>query len=221
MFLYNKDSIFLLEPNKEKISDYRHKEMSKISVWDRSFKFVTNNKNKDLENLATEKNLIIDLDNKSINYNKRFLMFNQYHQTKEKHVSDIKLDVNKYIAGDIERSNIVRVFNYNKKINELKFIKYLLISKNYEKTVKNVFEMDSVIKIPENLYLLELLLREKIDLISDKNIMEQLKLFDISCVDNFSLNKLYDLNKLRIIDINIEEIERKIKHSEKILELIK
>jgi len=221
MFLFNKDSIFLLEPNINKIVDYKFNEISKIPVWNRSFKFATNNKNEELEKLANGKNLIIDLDGKSINYDKKFLFFNQYHQINEKPVWQINLDVNKYIAGDIEDSNIVRVFNYNKKINELKYIKYLLISNKYELKEKNVFEMDSVINLPESLYLLELLLRGNIDLISDKNLKEQLELFDISCIDSFSLDKLYELDKYGIIDINKEQIDRKIKHSEKILKLIK
>ena len=81
---------------------------------------------------------------------------------------------------------------------------------------------ESVINLPESLYLLELLLREKFELLNDKNIQEQLKLFDISCVDSFSLGTLDKLNGYGMInDESMKEIDRKIEQSEKILKLIK
>lgn len=227
MYLYEKDDnkikVYSMEPNIDKIFDYKNKEISKIHLKDRTLKFVTNKPIKNIEKTTYINNLVIDLPKKELEYNKRKFFRTEYHEMR----NDRLYIINGIIEGYKERvsndSNIIRVFDYDNKLHMLKYIKYLLVGQEYIKKSedKNIFELTNVINIPESLYLLEMLCRGNFDMIRDKNVQEQLKLFDISYVDEIHVDEFKKAKNYELLQDGYEKIINNAEETNKIFKLIR
>lgn len=68
------------------------------------------------------------------------------------------------------------------------------------------YMMGRIINIPKSLYLLELLLRGRIDLIGDNDITTQLSLFDINYIDTIDINMLKNICEYELVNQSYDSI---------------
>ena len=102
------------------------------------------------------------------------------------------------------------------------YVNYLLLTEPYHTHKGRESYMENIICLPKSLYLLELFLQEKFDLLTDDDIQEILKLFDVEgLVKKSSYEELKELRKFDVISKKeFKTIERGIEKSEKVLRLI-
>lgn len=116
----------------------------------------------------------------------------------------------------------------NKSKQTLRNLRYFLTSDNYAKQDNRFIErMEGIININKALYLYHLLITEQYDMLIDKDIEEQLRLFDKQeVVCEFNMNEIgvldRNLAKVGIIikDNNYNKLMDQVKRSEHVLKLI-
>jgi len=176
MYLYNRNKdkieIYSMEPNDEKIEYYKHKEIAKIPTQQRVLRFETNLENSKLiSKLNRDKGLILDVPKEEIDYCKSKFLLYKFHEIRTQTLASSKLSEYYSLHDDGQNSNLIRVFEYNNKRFELEYLKYLLVLETYTRDDLNRKQsLNNVVNLTEDLYLLELLLRGKFELLNNKNI---------------------------------------------------
>ena len=118
--------------------------------------------------------------------------------------------VDKYLSGlydDLVPINIVEYFE-----NRKEFVHRFLKTGGLEE--KNInfhrsWEFNNLIDLPRELYLLQLLLLGKCDMLVSENIRKQLGLFDINYLKSISLSDLREMLETGLVTGSIEDIENK------------
>ncbi len=86
---------------------------------------------------------------------------------------------------------------------------------------KEYYKIDNLLLLPNELYILQFLLQNKLLRLKNEDIDEQLKLFEKSFCKSFPLYLTKDLISFGVVNDNFEQIVNKAKMGEKILKRIK
>ena len=122
----------------------------------------------------------------------------------------------KYIDGEYDKLLPTEVVGNNQKYHFLKADKEKLLLRASE---DKIYRVNNLIDLPEKLYLLQLLLNEKYVEIANKNIEEQLSLFDIEYLKSIKKKALEELGSLGIIDLNNTSLNEKAQINKKIIDM--
>ncbi len=79
------------------------------------------------------------------------------------------------------------------------------------------WEFNNLIDLPRELYLLQLLLLGKCDMLVSENIRKQLGLFDINYLKSISLSDLREMLETGLVTGSIEDIENRVSIGGRIL----
>lgn len=185
MFLYDMKeknlNIYELTGDIQAMKDYRLEEMSKIPEEERIFiaeGFLTSLIPPVFEFELDDSDFVIPMEKVNNNVLHKFKLENP---TK----GSSMLTLANYISGGLSNKPVVKVKDSNR-------LRYFLISEDkYQKDeCYRGKVMKGIIEIPESLYLLQLLEQEKFTLIGKKNIKKQLCLFEVSSIEEISLDMM-------------------------------
>ena len=185
MYLYekNKDKIdvYELKARRDKLFDFKRREMEQKSLDNIVFSLQSNNKDELIYfyNSSEYTKDFIDKKNKVFKHKRGIKLDNVIHFSDD----GLKIDglLYRLFRGDFDYPG----FGIKKVINKDK--KYLLLTDYIEENKTKVFDaesykysIDNVISIPESIYLLKKVIMDEFEDILDKNIDEQLSLFDFT-----------------------------------------
>ena len=218
----NKVEVYSMEPNMEKIYDFRKKEMEQIPEDERVLKMVSN---KYMDWSMFYSGVIntsrIDFREKGI-FNKYYCNLIQYNMTNEERERQNKLLEDYYKSSYFYYK--IRINKEYDKIKGLQTIKRLLMDNVCISEKRNRHAINDIISVPESILLLEILLSQDIHLLENEDISKQIELF------NFSANPIeivdYDMidrySKLNVVNSNAsDKLDCKVEESQKILKYIK
>ena len=204
--------------DKEKMSEYKRKEIEKIPYNERIYTALTD------EDKVLESNKQL-LNHYDVNYNNKNKDINNSFHTlykKEFNKKDYMQIIDNYINSLKQyRTYIVKAY---KDMETGCYVdrKYFIPLDNYYKIddeFLRYLKMDNVLKVTKNLYLLQNFINEKYDILTEDEILKILELFNLK--DNYIFSE-YSIEKLIKCNlINEENFNNKLKNSEKILNLIK
>ena len=209
MYLYEKDknivNVFELKEKRDKLFEFKRKEMEKNRKQDVVYSVFSNNYNELRSFVGASE---YDLDKFIKKYNTFF-----------KHRTGLKLSENLYF---IENRNNIAGLLYQLYCGDYDFYGYD-VKKLYEEDRNNVkkyflqttseikqhipekfnaesftYELPNILSISESIYLLRLLIQQKFGSVVDKNIDEQLSLYDF----NDKPIKKLDLETIRFVNQN-------------------
>ncbi len=206
-----------------RLCSYKEAEMDKIPFEMRVMDVITNDFSRGRDNLENAEDSIsyfkfvynyVDRDFNTCDYSKVYRI-NEYSSSKE--IKEAKRIVSDYSS---QKKSVGKVLEVNSSKDE--YINYLLLTRSCYTHHGRESYMSDIICLPKSLYLLELFLQQRFDLLTDEDISEILKLYDIEgLVKKISLEELQDLRKYNIISKKeFKKIENKIGKSEKVLRLI-
>lgn len=206
-----------------RLCSYKESEMDKIPFEMRVMDVVTNDFSEGGDNLENAEGSIryskfvynyVDRDFNSCDYSK-FYRIDKYSNSKE--IKEAQKVVSDYSSQKKSMGKVLEV-----KSSKDEYIKYLLLTKACYTHHGRESYMRDIICLPKSLYLLELFLQQKFDLLADEDIFEILKLYDIEgLVKKISFEELQELRKYNLISKKeLQKIENKIGKSEKVLKLI-
>lgn len=226
MYLYDKNGdkieVYSMEPNMEKIYNFRKKEIEQIPENERVLKMISN---QFMDWAMFYTGIIntsrIDYHEKSI-FSKYYCNLMQYNMTDEERERQNKL------LEDYYKSNYfyykIKVNKDYDKIKGLQTIKRLLMDNVCVSEKRNRHAINDIISVPESILLLEILLSQDIHLIENDDISKQLELFDFSTnpIEIVDYNMIDRYSNLNVIASNSSyKLDCKVKESEKILKYIK
>lgn len=173
MYLFNKRGnkvdLYTLTPNDAELKKYREEELLKAYGSARFYCAVTNG-----AAIFEEKDVV---STSEINFD----IDGQYHLFKEdtdKSVMSKKTIINDFFNGIYNNCRVIKVLDDSGKI-----CGYLLLTQDYYcrydqgNTVKHI---ENIILIPKSLYLLQMLMQERFNLLYDENINDILQMFTLS-----------------------------------------
>lgn len=123
------------------------------------------------------------------------------------------------MEGTIKNKPIIPTYKTVKQV-----IKYLIITDKYElQSLSKHTVMRNIIAVPKSLYLLQMLEQGNIKPISDENLEEQLRLFNLNLYPSRTIPYEYleGAIKCGLIDNSIEQVQEKIEDSQKIMKKIR
>ena len=217
MFLYDNKGDFIdvykLEPKIDEIKKYRKKEMGRIHKKNRYWYAGTNDSG--LKKLEVSDDVIefVDLNVRGTRFG--FDYFHEFYPFYSVNYSDKFLK--KYLENNEFCYDLHRISGENDDI----FILRLNKSYRYCRYDKVPYIMDGIIRIPKSLYLLELLLQGKTNLINNSDISEQLSLFDISYVDKIESSILKKICECEFIIDSYDSIMSKVEKNKDVINKVK
>lgn len=226
MYLYQRNNddleIYKIKTTR-RLCDYKKEEMSKIPLEMRVMDVETNDFSKNRTNLENAEERIdyykfvydyYDSDFHTSDYS-RVNRINNYSNSNE--IKEIRKVLDNYYFQKKTSGKVLEVTRSNDE-----YINYLLLTKPYYAHYNRESYVSDIICLPKSLYLLELFLQERFDLLNDDDIKEILKLYDVEgLVKRSSYEEIKELKKFDIISKKeLKKIERKIVNSEKVLKLI-
>ena len=120
-----------------------------------------------------------------------------------------------YFEGDYDHLKPIKVVKID---NSKKEILHFFISLGYNDMFSSIFTIDTILNVPQELYLLQLLEFGKLGLLQDEDITEQLELFDISYMRSVNICELDKMKDNDSFSGNTEDIIRKAEIGAKIIE---
>ena len=215
MYLYDKNNgnidVYELRENKEKIVEYKKQELSKISKDDLIFKMLFSDliyaNGFSFDSLKSD---FIANDIKKLK-NKFFIEKLLYNNVNNKIIIDGILQ--NYYEGDFDNKPIKNIKNGD--IVE----KYFIIPDSNAKLIKkgnmfssDIFEIPYILTLPKSLVLLKDLRKQLFYSVYDKNIDEQLSLFDFKdeIVGRYNVDLINDLEKYGLCSIKKRENDLEI-----------
>lgn len=187
MLIYNKleDSIdiYNMEAKTEEIKKYRQRIINKSKKQEPLFYYLRTNCLDTMKSLKAVSNIDIRslvYDNSTpLDYGTHSDLFEVQNTNLDEDQEEI---LEAYVNGYYDQLPITKVFEFNWKTEEdeelFRFLKpndYHVSSTNSH---GNVYEMDDLLNLPRNLYLLQQLLQGRYSHVSDENITKLLKLFE-------------------------------------------
>lgn len=161
----------------------------------------------------TEQDSVISLpskDDKNPNTTYEYLITNHANEN---------VAVEKYLNGDFQDNSAIKL-NFNG-LNDY----FLLTEKDYEylgtyNNGKN-YILRGILRLPESLYILQMLEQGHFERLKNFNIEEQLKLFTIDKIDDLAIDEIKKLDQYGITDNLYQEILSKSVNGEPIIQYIK
>lgn len=141
-----------------------------------------------------------------------------YHKLKAEENKDTRKELlQRYYQGQLTDKDIAKI-QYESGIRY-----YLLKNRVYTPDIydEQLKVLNGIIEIPESLYLLQLLQQGKFSLIGDKDISEQLSLYNLSYVDNIHIEEMLKMDTCGITDDVSSKVLIKAHNDAKVLSLIK
>lgn len=222
MYLYNKEGnkieVYSFIPNYDKEKEFRESEKKLIPEDKKYIRLETNMPNYNLKKVInSERDLIlsesIDKIDFTIKKNSKYFY--------GKMCFEKIIDPNSMIYFGGPRKNLICIYDYydNGKIVEIRDYLYGLINGSYVKDKKdpNKYVLNGIVNLTKKLYLLEILKKGKLDLLTDNEIKDFLELFDLSHVTDIDKRKLDEMIRYKLISFD----ESNLEESKKILKLIK
>ncbi len=206
MYLYEKNGdeveIYTATPKEREIKEY--KENFKDNIIGVIAK--TNERRPIFQRLIRHTNLIVDVQYDELNHTKEL-------KTHKLVVNETSLSPKYYINSKSDTfayMPLVRIIGNQKN----QYLLFTLPRTRYKRVdtclYSDNFYLDNMILIPKELFLLELLIRERFDLLKGYDISQQIELFKIEKAFIKSINSM-----------NLSYYEKKSEESSKILKLIK
>lgn len=121
-----------------------------------------------------------------------------------------------YYQGELTDKEIARI-QYESRIRYYLLKNRLYVPDSYGKPLQI---LSGIIEIPESLYLLQLLQQEKFSLIGDRDISEQLSLYNLSYIDNIPISDMQRMDMCGITEDISAKVLIKAHNDAKVLSLI-
>ena len=128
-----------------------------------------------------------------------------------------KQKLENYLDGLYDNSSMIKVIGYN----EAEKYYFLKTEEAEKELLFEEYHMKGIIDLPLKLYILHLLLQGDFAKLKNRNISEQLSLFNIDYYKSFSLDDIHDLINSGLINATYEETMQKVATDSLILKRIK
>lgn len=230
MLIYNKveDSIdiYNMEAKKEEIKKYRKRIIHKSKKQEPIFYYAKSNC---LDTMKSLKN-VSNIDISSLVYdNSTPLDYGTYSDLYEVQPANIDEEQEKilenYIEGYYDKLPTTKIFQYNWKKEEDEELLRFLITTDYHisstNSHGNIYEIDDMLNLPKNLYLLHQLLQGRYTRVADENISQLLKLFEFDYQKNIKLKEIEEIQETGLITETMEQVIKKVETSSKIYQKVK
>lgn len=216
LYLYDKKNnsidVYDLNPCDKKLYDYRLEQMRQIPETEMVMRGVTGIGIENYEifklyehKLDTE---TIPIENANGEYHKLETDFSYGRGTNK------EVMLNSYYLGLLQNRKIA-------KIQDAQKLRYFLLTKTQYRYYIDKKFLDQIIEIPESLYLLSLIEQEKFSFIGDKDISEQLALFNVEKKKEIDLNTIIRMENIGIEPACYLKTIKKAENDAHILKLIK
>lgn len=230
MLIYNKleDSIdiYNMEAKTEEIKKYRKRILNKCQKEEALFYYLRTNCLDTMKSLKAVSNIDIRslvYDNSTpLDYGTHSDLFEVQNTNLDEDQEEI---LEAYVNGYYDQLPITKVFEFNWKTEEdeelFRFLKpndYHVSSTNSH---GNVYEMDDLLNLPRNLYLLQQLLQGRYSHVSDENITKLLKLFEFEFKKNIKLKEIEEILETGLISGTIDQVIKKAETSSKVYQKAK
>lgn len=230
MLIYNKleDSIdiYNMEAKTEEIKKYRQRIINKSKKQEPLFYYLRTNCLDTMKSLKAVSNIDIRslvYDNSTpLDYGTHSDLFEVQNTNLDEDQEEI---LEAYVNGYYDQLPITKVFEFNWKTEEdeelFRFLKpndYHVSSTNSH---GNVYEMDDLLNLPRNLYLLQQLLQGRYSHVSDENITKLLKLFEFEFKKNIKLKEIEEILETGLISGTIDQVIKKAETSSKVYQKAK
>lgn len=230
MLIYNKleDSIdiYNMEAKTEEIKKYRKRILNKCQKEEVLFYYLRTNCLDTMKSLKAVSNIDIRslvYDNSTpLDYGTHSDLFEVQNTNLDEDQEEI---LEAYVNGYYDQLPITKVFKFNWKTEEdeelFRFLKpndYHVSSTNSH---GNVYEMDDLLNLPRNLYLLQQLLQGRYSHVSDENITKLLKLFEFEFKKNIKLKEIEEILETGLISGTIDQVIKKAETSSKVYQKAK
>lgn len=230
MLIYNKleDSIdiYNMEAKTEEIKKYRKRILNKCQKEEVLFYYLRTNCLDTMKSLKAVSNIDIRslvYDNSTpLDYGTHSDLFEVQNTNLDEDQEEI---LEAYVNGYYDQLPITKVFEFNWKTEEdeelFRFLKpndYHVSSTNSH---GNVYEMDDLLNLPRNLYLLQQLLQGRYSHVSDENITKLLKLFEFEFKKNIKLKEIEEILETGLISGTIDQVIKKAETSSKVYQKAK
>lgn len=206
-----------------RLKEYKEEQMKKIPLEGRIMDVKTNDFSRNRDNLENAKDVInyyrfvynhYDSDFGTSDYS-QINRINIYSSSRE--IETCKKVIKDYISQKNSCGKVLEVQN-----SKEPSINFLLLTEPYYEHCFNDSYMRNIICLPKSLYLLELFLQERFELLEDEDIREILELFDVEgLVKKINYEDIKELKKYNLIrKKELKKMERKTENSEKVLRLL-
>ncbi len=222
MLIYDKKpdkiDIYTMEPNKEKLEKYRKRAVQRY----KDDLYLCYLKTNNWETISRMKNASA-IDNHLVNYDNSTPLdcgtWANIYITGEEQGKNLILE--KYIAGEYDKLAPTRVFEYEYEAECEKRLYNLLKTEGHYISSTNshgdVYQMDNMLNLPENLYLLHQLLLGKYASVADENITRLLKLFEFEYQKNVELQAIEEMLATGLVSGTIDRVIKKAEVGSKVL----
>lgn len=230
MLIYNKleDSIdiYNMEAKTEEIKKYRKRILNKCQKEESLFYYLRTNCLDTMKSLKAVSNIDIRslvYDNSTpLDYGTHSDLFEVQNANLDEEQEEI---LEAYVNGYYDQLPTTKVFQFNWKTDEdeelFRFLKpndYHVSSANSH---GNVYEMDNLLNLPRNLYLLQQLLQGRYSRVSDENITKLLKLFEFEFKKNIKLKEIEEILETGLITGTMDQVIKKAETSTKVYQKAK
>lgn len=230
MLIYNKleDSIdiYNMEAKTEEIKKYRKRIIDKSKKQEPLFYYLRTNCLGTMKSLKDASNINIG----SLVYdNGTPLDYGTHSDLYEVQPVNIDKDQEKiletYIEGYYDKLPTTRVFQFNwEKEGEEELFRFLKPNNYHISSANshgNVYEMNDMLNLPRNLYLLHQLLQGRYSHVADENITKLLKLFEFDYQKNIKLKEIEEILETGLFSGTIDQVIKKAETSSKVYQKAK
>lgn len=208
--------VYEMHQKKEELKKYRERVLTRHKRLEMFYYLKTNNKN------------TIELLNTLEKVNINFLYFNNPSTGKFSKISPMRnityYDkiiqeeiLNNYIEGKFDNVNPVSVYDLIWD-EDIECVMYDLLKTEKEKiNHEGIWEVKNMLDLPDSLHLLHLLINGKTEMLVDKDIKRQLKLFEFEYLKTIKEKELKELIESKEIKGELEDIYRKASAGSEVL----
>ena len=217
MFLYENNGQFIdvykLKPKLEELKKYRKKEMGKIPKAERVWFAKTND-----SDLKILERVDIPVSFNELNVRGKRYDFAYFHCFNFSSDEDKNKQFLEWYYEDEEC-----IYNLCKIYKDSRYMYILRLQNDYAFYRYGIdsYVMKGIINIPESLYLLEALLQGRFNLIGDKDVTEQLKLFDVQHYGRINTDVLKNICDYEILLEPYESIIDRTKKNYNVVSRVK
>lgn len=230
MFIYNKlensIDIYNIDPKEDEIKKYRKRVLHKAKKQEPLFYYLKTNCSDTIETLKNSSNLdfrLLSYENESV------LDCGTWSNLYEINESELDRDqediIESYIEGHYDKLPIIKVFQYDwEKDNNEELFRLIKPKSHYIASTNshgNVYEIDDMLNLPRNLYLLHLLKQGKYATIVDERLINLLKMFEINYVKNVKLKDIEEIIEIGLINDSMKNVIKKAETASKVFKKIK
>ena len=217
MFLYSKNGskieVFDMKPDMKKVTDYKKEQIA--NAFGAGGRIITafSTDSKILENPVEEINLK-DVENEECDYMGR-CSYSRLER-EESSLQTHKL-LEKYYKNEYSSNNIKRIVdrNFYGKLHTLRYL--LLTEPRYTSARFTGYCMENIIELNQSLFYLQLLEQGSFNRLVDKDISEQLALYNITYHSDISINSLQKMYDVDLLPGAFEGVMSNVETTQKIL----